>query len=68
MRLRYDEADEEFRSELIDWLEHNSPSRELLDSDKLSSAWLPDWVRAWQQTLFDSGWLVPGWSPEFGGT
>ncbi len=67
MRLRYDEADEEFRSELIDWLEHNSPSRELLDSDKLSSAWLPDWVRAWQQTLFDSGWLVPGWSPEFGG-
>ena len=67
MRLRYDDADEEFRSALIEWLEHNTPARELLDSDRLSSAWLPDWVRAWQRTLFDAGWLVPGWPPEYGG-
>ena len=34
---------------------------------KLSSAHLPDWARAWQRTLFDAGWLVPGWPPELGG-
>ena len=67
MRLQYDAADEDFRAELIDWLQHNAPTRALLNSDKLSSAWLPDWVREWQRTLFDAGWLVPGWPPEYGG-
>ena len=33
----------------------------------LSSAHLPDWARAWQQRLFEAGWLVPGWLPELGG-
>ena len=28
---------------------------------------MPDWARAWQRTLFDNGWLVPGWPPELGG-
>ncbi len=34
---------------------------------KRSSADLPPWARAWQRTLFDAGWLVPGWPPELGG-
>ncbi len=67
MRLQYDAADEAFRAELIDWLAENTPPRELLNSEKLSSAWMPDWVRAWQRKLFDAGWLVPGWPPEYGG-
>ncbi len=67
MRLRYDDADEAFRADLVTWLEAHAPSRELLDSDKLSSAWMPEWVRDWQRLLFDSGWLVPGWGPEYGG-
>ena len=32
-----------------------------------SSAHIPDWARRWQRLLFDSGWLVPGWPPEYGG-
>jgi alkylation response protein AidB-like acyl-CoA dehydrogenase len=28
---------------------------------------MPDWAREWQRTLFDAGWLVPGWPPELGG-
>jgi alkylation response protein AidB-like acyl-CoA dehydrogenase len=67
MRLQYDESDEAFRSELVVWLEANAPGRDLLDAPRLSSAHLPDWARTWQRTLFDAGWLVPGWSPEYGG-
>src|SRR5689334_21019980 len=67
MRLRYDEADEAFRRELLAWLDEHAPPRELLDVPKLSSAHLPQWARDWQRTLFDAGWLVPGWPPELGG-
>ena len=32
-----------------------------------SSAHIPEWAREWQRKLFDNGWLVPGWPPEYGG-
>ena len=67
MRLRYDEADEAFRHEWVDWLEANAPTGDDLRSAKESSAHLPDWAREWQRRLFDGGWLVPGWPPELGG-
>src|SRR5439155_2664017 len=67
MRLRYDAADEAFRGELLAWLDEHAPPRELLAAPKLSSAHLPEWARDWQRTLFDAGWLVPGWPPELGG-
>jgi alkylation response protein AidB-like acyl-CoA dehydrogenase len=67
VRLRYGEAEEAFRAELLAWLEENVPARELLDQRKQSSASLSDWSRSWQRTLFDAGWLVPGWEPELGG-
>ena len=67
VRLRYAEADEAFRAELVAWLAANAPSREVLEGPKTSSANLRDWSRAWQRTLFDAGWLVPGWPPELGG-
>src|SRR5204863_1739090 len=49
MRLRYDDADEAFRAELIAWLDEHAPTRELLDAPKPSSAWLPSWAREWQR-------------------
>jgi alkylation response protein AidB-like acyl-CoA dehydrogenase len=67
VRLRYGDAEEAFRAELVAWLEANTPARELLDQPKQSSAHLTDWARDWQRTLFDAGWLVPGWPPELGG-
>jgi alkylation response protein AidB-like acyl-CoA dehydrogenase len=67
MRLQYEATDEAFRAELIAWLEANCPPREVLRQPKLSSAHLPDWARQWQRTLFDAGWLVPGWPHELGG-
>jgi alkylation response protein AidB-like acyl-CoA dehydrogenase len=67
VRLRYGDAEEAFRAELLAWLDEHAPPRELLESPRQSSADLPDWARDWQRTLFDAGWLVPGWPPELGG-
>jgi alkylation response protein AidB-like acyl-CoA dehydrogenase len=67
VRLRYADADEAFRAEFVEWLEANRPPDDVLSQPKLSSAHFTDWSRAWQRTLFDAGWLVPGWPPELGG-
>ncbi len=67
MRLGYGPEEEAFRAELVAWLEANAPARAVLDQPKRSSADLPPWAREWQRTLFDAGWLVPGWPPELGG-
>jgi alkylation response protein AidB-like acyl-CoA dehydrogenase len=63
VKLKYSESEEAFRA----WLDANAPAKELLAIPRLSSAHLPDWAREWQRTLFDNGWLVPGWPPELGG-
>jgi len=67
VKLQYEPADEAFRAELTEWLEHHQPSEERFREPKLSSAHMPPWAREWQRALFDAGWLVPGWSPELGG-
>jgi alkylation response protein AidB-like acyl-CoA dehydrogenase len=67
VRLRYEDAEEAFRAELGSWLDEHAPPRSLLAQPKLSSANLPDWAREWQRSLFDAGWLIPGWPPELGG-
>ncbi len=28
---------------------------------------VPEWARQWQATLFDHGWMIPGYPPELGG-
>jgi len=67
VRLRYGPAEEAFRRDLVSWLEAHLPPREVLARPKQSSADLQPWGREWQRTLFDHGWLVPGWPPELGG-
>jgi alkylation response protein AidB-like acyl-CoA dehydrogenase len=67
MRLRYSDEDEAFRAELLDWLEQNPPPTAEVRIGRRSSADMPEWAKAWQRTLFDGGWLVPGFPPERGG-
>ncbi len=67
MRLRYSEEDEAFRAELLAWLEDHPPPPEEERTGRRSSADIPEWARRWQRTLFDGGWLVPGFPPEWGG-
>jgi alkylation response protein AidB-like acyl-CoA dehydrogenase len=67
VRLQYAPEDEAFRVELDAWLDTHSPSDARLKEPKQSSAHMPQWAREWQRSLFDAGWLVPGWPPELGG-
>lgn len=67
MQLRFDPSVEEFRAELIAFLDQHLPTDAAAAARPRSSAHLPDWARAWQRTQFDAGWLVPGYAPEFGG-
>src|SRR3954452_1072440 len=68
MRLQYDAEDEAFRTEFVGWLNENAPTpEEMAATPKQSSSDLPPWARAWQRSLFDAGYLVPGWPPELGG-
>jgi len=68
MRLRFSDEDENFRAELLGWLEVNPPPFDEERADpRQSSADHRPWARRWQQTLFDAGYLVPGWPPELGG-
>ncbi len=68
MRLAPDEDLVAFRQELNDWLDAHVPSREVQAAEpRRSSAHLPEWARTFQRAMYDGGWLVPGWAPEFGG-
>jgi alkylation response protein AidB-like acyl-CoA dehydrogenase len=68
MRLHFSDEDEAFRAELVEWLEANPPPDAEERADPFtSSADLRPWAVKWQRTLFDAGYLVPGWPPELGG-
>ncbi len=68
MHLRFSDEDEQFRVELLAWLEeHPPPIQEERDDPPHSSADKRPWAVQWQRTLFDAGYLVPGWPPEHGG-
>jgi alkylation response protein AidB-like acyl-CoA dehydrogenase len=76
MRLEFDAADEEFRQELIAFIDEHAPpqarrGRDWLGDDDDTDAdgimIIPDWARQWQATLFDHGWMIPGYPPELGG-
>ena len=67
MQLTFDADVEAFRSEFVAFLdEHLPPDAEAL-ARSLSSSDVPEWARRWQRLMFDNGWLLPGYPPEFGG-
>ncbi len=67
MQLTFDADVEVFRAEFVAFLDGNLPSQaEALDRS-LSSSDVPGWAREWQRLLFDNGWLLPGYPPEFDG-
>jgi alkylation response protein AidB-like acyl-CoA dehydrogenase len=46
--------------------EHLPSEADALERSK-SSSHIPAWARNWQRLMFDNGWLLPGYPPEFGG-
>jgi len=68
VKLRFDDAVEDFRAEFRSWLaEHRPDPAEMAADPSRSTGHMPPWFRRWTRTMFDAGWLVPGWPPEMGG-
>lgn len=67
MRLSDSRAEAKFRSQLVAWLDENSPAADRASDPPRSPGHIPDWAKDWQRRLFDAGWLVPRWTPELGG-
>jgi len=75
VRLSLADEDLAFRDGLLAFLDAHCPPQARAGRDFIGSGAadddgvmvIPDWARAWQATLFDHGWMVPGFAPELGG-
>jgi alkylation response protein AidB-like acyl-CoA dehydrogenase len=71
MELSWGPEEEAFRAELVRFLDENAPPEakggDVIGVMEASGGGIPAWAREWQATLFDSGWMVPGYPPELGG-
>ena len=69
MQLAWGPEEEAFRAEFTAFLEANAPTEAYVprESDAPGAEGMPEWARAWQRTLFDNGWLIPAYAPEYGG-
>jgi len=73
VRLAWGPEEEAFRAELAAFLEENPPPEAKAFRDgalapgDADAPLIPDWARRWQATLFDHGWMIPGYPPELGG-
>ncbi len=71
MELAWSKEEEAFRAELVRFLDEHAPpevkANDSVWSIEESSPGIPKWARDWQATLFDNGWMVPGYPPELGG-
>jgi len=73
VRLAWGDDELRFRDELVAFLDEHVPPEALAGFDTMDSGAreraevIPGWARQWQATLFDHGWMVPGYPPELGG-
>jgi alkylation response protein AidB-like acyl-CoA dehydrogenase len=73
VQLAWGPQDEAFRDELLAFLDAHTPP-ELAsgydfqgDTGEGGPELVPQFMRDWQATLFDHGWMIPGYPPELGG-
>jgi alkylation response protein AidB-like acyl-CoA dehydrogenase len=71
MKLSFGPEDEAFRAELEAFLDAHTPPEARAGADFMGEysgeEIVPRWLRAWQATLFDHGWMIPAYPPELGG-
>ncbi|MFF0224091.1 acyl-CoA dehydrogenase family protein [Streptomyces sp. NPDC004629] len=67
MKLADDPEVETFRAEFSAFLDARLPTEAEARERSRSSGHIPEWARRWQRTLFETGWLLPGQPPEYGG-
>jgi alkylation response protein AidB-like acyl-CoA dehydrogenase len=73
MHLDWGPEVDEFRAELLAFLDEYAPPQTRTRRDfamgvgTAGDEIIPQWTRDWQATLFDHGWMIPGYPPELGG-
>jgi alkylation response protein AidB-like acyl-CoA dehydrogenase len=70
MHLGWGEAEEQFRDELVAFLDEYAPKEAAAHRDFMGAEdgeLIPGWAREWQATLFDHGWMIPAYGPQLGG-
>jgi alkylation response protein AidB-like acyl-CoA dehydrogenase len=67
VQLTFDADVEAFRTDFVAFLDEHLPSEADALERSRSSSHIPEWARHWQRLMFDNGWLLPGFPPEFGG-
>jgi alkylation response protein AidB-like acyl-CoA dehydrogenase len=74
VKLAWSAEDEAFRDELVAFLDAHTPPdlQKGYDfqgdaDDDQGGELVPQFMRDWQATLFDHGWMVPAYPPELGG-
>jgi alkylation response protein AidB-like acyl-CoA dehydrogenase len=71
VKLAWGPEDEAFRDELLAFLDEHAPPELARGADFMGEfsgdEIVPAWMRRWQATLFDHGWMIPGYAPELGG-
>ena len=72
MHLAWGPEEEAFRAELVAFLDEHLPTearerRDFAAGLDMADEIIPQWARQWQATLFDAGWMIPGYPPELGG-
>jgi alkylation response protein AidB-like acyl-CoA dehydrogenase len=67
VQLTFDDDVEAFRAEFVSCLDEHLPTEADAAERSRSTSHVPAWARRWQRLQFDSGWLLPGNPPEFGG-
>ena len=70
MHLDWGPEVEAFRAELVAFLDEHAPTETRTRRDYAMTQHqevVPQWARDWQATLFDHGWMIPGYPPERGG-
>jgi alkylation response protein AidB-like acyl-CoA dehydrogenase len=73
VRLAWGEEELAFRDDLRAFLDEHAPPEALAGFDTQDTGAderaeiVPQWSRDWQATLFDHGWMIPGYPPELGG-
>jgi alkylation response protein AidB-like acyl-CoA dehydrogenase len=73
VQLSFGPEVEDFHAELVAFLDEHVPAEALNGFDMMDSGaedrteLIPEWARRWQATLFDHGWMIPGYPPALGG-
>jgi alkylation response protein AidB-like acyl-CoA dehydrogenase len=72
VQLAWGPEDEAFRADLVEFLDAHTPPEAEGGFDFQGDVGekgelVPQWMRNWQATLFDHGWMIPGYPPELGG-